>query len=183
MDDDSALTEDLLKKKVNPNFAVLGEEALIATSTFNPKILRLYIRYGADIEYKGYGERTPLEYALLYCYFEGARILINSGAKVSPLNQGNHPILFQVIGRTVHSTACPPTVCIDSLINFGININYQNDNGETPLMMSVYSNNIEAADILIKRGADKTLRNKNGLTAMDIAVEKGNQIFIRMLTP
>lgn len=175
-------TENLLRKKINPNVTTLTGEALISAATGKPEILKLYIKYGADIENEGTCGRTPLEYALLYCHFESARLLISSGAKVDSLNAGNYPILFQIIARTTYPNTCPPSTCIDSLVVFGVNLNYQDNEGDTPLTMSAYNENVEAANILIKRGAIKTIKNNKGLTALDIAIKKNNQALISLLT-
>lgn len=47
--------------------------------------------------------------------------------------------------------------------------------GETPLHVATDYNLPEIVDILLDHGADTSLRNNDGLTAYELAVEKGNQ--------
>ena len=59
------------------------------------------------------------------------------------------------------------------LLERGANPNAQNDNGNTPMMvaarMPITGSRITAVDILLEKGADLTVRNQRGLTAIGIA--------------
>lgn len=47
--------------------------------------------------------------------------------------------------------------------------------GNTPLMFAAIRGNADVAKILVEKGADKTLKNKNGKTALDLATENKSQ--------
>jgi hypothetical protein len=51
----------------------------------------------------------------------------------------------------------------------GAEVNARNNNGETPLMWAVSSS---AAEVLLKAGADPSLRSNSGKTALDYARER-----------
>lgn len=53
---------------------------------------------------------------------------------------------------------------IKSLIALGINS--QNENGDTPLMLSVYGSDLEAVKQLLKQGADVQIENNSGETVL-----------------
>lgn len=49
-------------------------------------------------------------------------------------------------------------------------------------MLAAQSNKIEIAEILLQQLADKTLQNKNGETAMEIARQQNNVSIIKLLS-
>jgi len=59
---------------------------------------------------------------------------------------------------------------LTTLLDAGADINAVNDNGQTPLHISVFWNNVEAVKLLVERGADKTIKNKSGRTAEQLAI-------------
>ena len=65
-------------------------------------------------------------------------------------------------------------------------VNYKNDLGMTPLMGSVSLEqdiNKRTIQILLNNGADKNLKDNNGKTAYDYAIENGNEEFAELLRP
>ena len=65
---------------------------------------------------------------------------------------------------------------IDKLLNKeGININYQNELGFTPLMYACVNNNMDALEILLNHGARLDIKTNTGLTALDIAKFNGSR--------
>ncbi len=73
-----------------------------------------------------------------------------------------------------------------ALLNVGIDLNSEDDTGNTALMYAVkYGNTKKAPEIvkmLIKEGADPNKQNKSGSTALLLAVVKGYTEIAKMLT-
>lgn len=68
------------------------------------------------------------------------------------------------------------------LVDNGAQVNKQNKlYGETALMIAAGSGHREATQFLLEHGADKTLTNLNGQTALDFAQEKGYQNIVELL--
>ncbi len=65
---------------------------------------------------------------------------------------------------------------LEWLVNNGVNINYTNESAGmfTPLMAAAYSNNLAAAQLLVKFGADKRAKDRNGNTALLVAIQNGS---------
>ena len=53
-----------------------------------------------------------------------------------------------------------------------IDLNHPNDDGTTPLMTASKYGETEVVRVLLAAGADKDLRNNDGKTALDIAIER-----------
>lgn len=62
---------------------------------------------------------------------------------------------------------------IEQLIDYGVRVNHQNDNGETALMWAADMGQEKTVEVLLKLSADKTLKNKNGQSAYDFAQKRG----------
>lgn len=64
-------------------------------------------------------------------------------------------------------------------------INAQEEHGWSPLIVAVYSGNTEMVEFLLKRGADKYIRNWNGMTllmyAKDFGINTGDWTIFRRL--
>ena len=63
---------------------------------------------------------------------------------------------------------------IKLLSNYGVNINVQDHEGDTPLSESLYRVNNAATEALLQRGADCTIVNDKGDTALHAAARYGN---------
>lgn len=61
--------------------------------------------------------------------------------------------------------------CSLELLGAGLDINKQEDSGYTPLMLAAQRGNAEVVEILLKRGADTSLKNENGKDALTLASE------------
>lgn len=68
-----------------------------------------------------------------------------------------------------------------SLIKAGANIDAKDRYGETAVMRYACFNNYEYLKILVLMGADLNIKNNNGNTALDIAIESGNTQCIKIL--
>lgn len=105
---------------------------------------------------------TPLMLAALRGQVDIARKLIERGAAVN--KTGWTPLHYAA------SNPKPEAVdMIKLLIEFYAYIDAESPNKTTPLMMAAYYGSEEAARLLLEEGADPTLRNVLGLTAIDFA--------------
>jgi ankyrin repeat protein len=68
----------------------------------------------------------------------------------------------------------------------GLDINANNQNGATPLIVYTYPSKhkgIEGLNFLLENGADKSVRDNAGMTAYDRAIKNGDTEFAELLKP
>jgi ankyrin repeat protein len=71
---------------------------------------------------------------------------------------------------------------IDALLQYGSNINAQDDKGQTPLMRAAMDTNNYRAELLLAAGADPAIKTPMNETAMTIAQANGaDENFIKLL--
>lgn len=60
--------------------------------------------------------------------------------------------------------------CISVLVEVGANVNFQSDDGESPLSFTCANNQLESAKLLHRAGANVNALLSSGLTPLDCAV-------------
>lgn len=75
-----------------------------------------------------------------------------------------------------------PSSAVEALLNAGANVNAQDRNGNTALMVAVEYNNVEAVKLMLKAHADRGLRNKAGQTALSFASSENRGEVVHLLT-
>lgn len=59
---------------------------------------------------------------------------------------------------------------VEEVIKSGVDINFGDHNGNTPLHIAVATNNLEVAKLLLEKGANLEIKNKNNLTPLSLAI-------------
>jgi ankyrin repeat protein len=67
------------------------------------------------------------------------------------------------------------------LLAAGANPSVQNTRKQTPLMAAAYQGDYDIAKALLDMGADRTLKDAAGKTAIDVAVERGHSRVVVLL--
>lgn len=164
----------------------------IACKTGNLEIVKLLIKYGAtaeDIDGTGF---SPLQETLFYYQPDDVAIvetLLKSGATIEDEDIFSAvemvPKVFDKskTNGTVFSTSYDRSTAegitdIVSLLLTSEKVNMKNGFGETLLIVSVQNENICLAEYLISVGADITITDNKGKTALDYALDANNQTLI-----
>jgi ankyrin repeat protein len=132
---------------------------------------------GGDLELATPQGITPLTWAIGDGKFFAAKALIDLGAKVDSASGalGVTPLMTAATqippkSRTSALTqGPPPNELALELIAKGANANQLSREGVTALMVAAGHNNTAMIGLLLKAGADPTLKNHEGLTAAQIA--------------
>ena len=138
--------------------ALDGQAAIIAAA----------IEKGFDPDQVDQDERRLLMYAAFNGRAETIDILLNAGADVNALDiGGNSALMFASTG--------PFLEAVTLLLDAGAEVNVVDSIEHfTPLMMAAAEGQVEIVNALLEKGADPTLKDKDGDTALSFAVQKGH---------
>lgn len=147
----------------------------------------LLMRAGADVNVRGHYDATALYYAAFGGHAQIAQILIDAGADVDAQDAfGFSPLIKAAAGfMSVATSRHVDTVQV--LLAAGANVDATTNDFWTSLMFAargVFAGagaNAELVETLLEAGADRTARNRDGDTAFDIAVTRGNTAVAEML--
>ena len=136
------------------------------------EILKLLIKYGADVNYKS-GNNDITAIRLLMENFSEARMsifeyLISNGLYINQSVDNDANTILHIACYFDYGGMINYTI-VEKLIEAGADVNRSNNNGTTPLMLySQYGNEqkVAIAELLIDNGADVAKRDNNDFSAM-----------------
>ena len=176
--DDPQVLKEFLSRGADPNQKYddgYQRTIWVANHSNNPDKLKLFLEHGANINECDQNGNTVLHSLARFGEnIECTKLLIEKGVDVNQANKyGQTPIFNAIKYSNVE--------CLSYLIDKGATLNHEDMFNETPLLLAVNSNNPELVKILVSRGADKDYRNKNGVSALDVALQKGSTQVARVL--
>ncbi len=115
-----------------------------------------------DVNLRNPDSETALMLAALRGHVEAAQALIALGADIN--HPGWTPLHYAASGTTERQTEI-----IALLLDNAAYLDATSPNGTTPLMMAARYGSGDAVNLLLKEGADISLRNQLGLSAIDFA--------------
>ena len=103
--------------------------------------------------------------------------LIKNGADVNAVSsRGNNALCTAIVYGNTRKGFPKLAELIIKLIDLGININYRDSDGDTPLIIAVLhlgaawpTKSIPLIEILLKNGANPNIKDEKGETALDLA--------------
>ncbi|MBR3627785.1 MAG: ankyrin repeat domain-containing protein [Elusimicrobia bacterium] len=146
-------------------------------------IVRRYIRNGADIDAKDDNGFFPLLAAVDSNNYDMAKLLIYLGADLD-LKTGK---IYGKKGIIDYGTALMYSTRLDLyemsklLIKSGANLNIQNEEGKTALMIAAERGNEKITKLLISKGADVNIQSVDKMTALSYAARYGKTKIVKIL--
>lgn len=163
--DNGAAVADLLRRGFDPNARdPKGQPALIVALRGDSRkaAAALIAAKGLKVEERNAKDESALMLAALRGNLSAARALIKLDADVN--KTGWTPLHYAASGTTQDAAAM-----VALLLEESAYIDAASPNGTTPLMMAVRYGTADVARLLVEEGADPTLKNDLGLTAIDFA--------------
>lgn len=131
----------------------------------SPEMLSLMIKYGADVNSRDVMGYTLLQYDCLVrsdrYIAEIVKVLLEAGA--NPNARGWR-------GRSAMHD-CHDANAVKLLIDYGGDVNAQDENGITPLREAICQREFDLIQLLLDAGADPDLRDKTGKSSREYALE------------
>ncbi len=133
---------------------------LLAMQEPSPKVAEVLIRWPkTNVESRNAKDESPLMLAALKGELELCRQLVERGADVN--KTGWTPLHYAATNGHVE--------VMNLLLEHYAYIDAESPNGTTPLMMAAHYGTAAGVKLLLEAGADATLRNQLGMTAIDFA--------------
>lgn len=160
-----------------------------AVKNNNIEITQYLLSKGAFVDVgnlgSGWNNETNLMIAVDKNNLAMVQLLAEAGENVNASKYAGRTALIMAVERNNMTTDI-----INYLISKKANVNKSTVDGYTPLMAvansSSYNNNsvrLEVAEILLKVGANPSLRSRDGKTALQYAIDKNNMEMINLLLP
>jgi len=143
--------------------ALRGESLKAAKALWEAPGIQLDLRNAAD--------ETPLMMAALRGELDAATVLVAHGAAVQ--KDGWTPLHYAATSGKV--------ALIQLLLAHGAALEARSPNQTTPLMMAAGYGSEEAVVALLAAGADRTLKNEQGLDAAAFAERSGREFLVKRL--
>ena len=164
--DNARAVRALLQRGFDPN--TRGPDGLpgltLALREPSPGVVRALLDWpDIDVEARNAQDESPLMIAALKGDRMAAEKLIARDAAVN--KPGWTPLHYAATGGHLE--------IIRLLLEHYAYIDAESPNGSTPLMMAARYGSIDAVKLLLEEGADPTLKNEQGLSAVDFAKSAG----------
>ena len=160
---------------------IYAENALhMASRNENPAVVKLLLEHGANIETKDGIGKTALHRASTFGCLSVVELLLEHGASIETKALNGENVLH------AGSEGFDPKadVIIKLLLEHGANSDVLSDNGVTPLMEAISSNNYAVAKLLAENGASlNTVSNHqfSTKTALGTAIREKYEPMVRLL--
>jgi len=129
---------------------------------------KLLLDYGADPNIPDNGGGTALIHAVRYGQTEMVKLLIGRGADKDAVNKEGHTLLITVCRDPKKIYQVNRREVIATLIALGASLDNTDKYGNTALIHLALEGYTGIMKLLIEHGADPDIRNKTGMTALDI---------------
>jgi ankyrin repeat protein len=150
------------------------EDYFAAARTGDTDTLAGFLENGVDLEHKNRDGVTSLFLASINGQTEIAKMLLDHGADPNTKMRGGPSALIRAASMG-HGNI------VTILLVNGAQVNGKDNKGRTSLHY-IESGNTDTAMILVENGADVSIRDKVGMSPLDLAIYKGNtdviQVFI-----
>ncbi|XP_063538578.1 ankyrin-1-like [Cydia strobilella] len=147
----------------------------VASTQGRVEVIQLLIDHGAMIDVQDFDGDTPLHDAALASKLKSVTALLHAGADLAIKNE---------TGYTPFHLACfkGGFDIIKVMLPFVDDINEVTDNGDTPVIIACTGNNENIVQFLLDNGADPHIKNKDGFSALYVALNDGcDEIFSLLL--
>ena len=179
---DFAAVQAFVRGGTNPNVqSHAGATALhIASARGYVDVAKFLVENGSEIDFLVEEGGTPLMAAVAGLRPAVVEFLLSKGTQPNKRgHDGRFPLVCAFQPAVI--AISDQVKSIRLLVEYGADVNACTDSGITPLMNAAWFGNREAAEELLRLGADATLKSASGKTAATLAFERGHDSLAQLL--
>lgn len=135
----------------------------------NEAVVTLLLDKGADLRRTDATGKGPICYAVARGFTKVAGVLLDHAIDVNARYGNDLTALMWAAGHEDGAGSSDVSDVLTLLIKRGARLNDQDNRGRTALMIAASLGHETAVDVLLAHGADRSLRDKAGKTAADLA--------------
>jgi ankyrin repeat protein len=170
--DRTAVAQRLIERGANVNLAGRGGVTPLAVAAYrgNDTIAETLLAHGADDRATDETGKSPIIYAAAAGWFDVVTLLLARNVDINTRYANDLTLLMWASGPD-ESAPDPQTIkVVRQLLDLGAHIDDRDARGRTALMIAAEGGHAGIADLLLERGADATLKDKEGKRAADLTV-------------
>jgi len=163
----AAGVKELLDKGFPVNFQNSGGRTLLmsAVTKNSGEVIKVLLENKADLTLRDKKRQTALHLAALWSNPETVKLLLDNGAQANSKDYLSwSPLMWAAIRDRKVAAA---------LIDGGAAVNFTDANRNTPMILAAGHGHDDIVQLLLDRGADPSMANKEGLNAQATAEHKG----------
>ena len=176
-----------------------GVTILMAASTMGQaEVVKLLLEWEADVDAKANRGETALVLASFAGWPQVVKLLLEADADVNiKTHKGTTPLMGASVKADLRTLAASVTdkstmgqlmtsradhvEVVKLLLNAEADINAQDNDGATALMLAASAGHIDIVKLLLEAKADVKPKNKRGSTALQVALQKGHNNIVGLL--
>ncbi|KAK6543557.1 hypothetical protein TWF694_000301 [Orbilia ellipsospora] len=138
-------------------------------------IVARLLKAGARVDLEDDVGGTPLSYAICSGHDGILDRILKSGTKIESRDTLGRKLLFSAVGKGRGDV-------VKMLLEVGeVDVDVENDYGDTPLLLAIGSGNIEVVRVLLENGAGVEVKGAGDSTPLCVAVSRSDEAIIRLL--
>jgi ankyrin repeat protein len=170
--DRTAVAQRLIKRGADVNLAGRGGVTPLAVAAYrgNDTIAEALLARGADDRATDETGKSPIIYAAAAGWFDVVTLLLTRNVDINTRYANDLTLLMWASGPDESAPEPQAIKVVQEMLDLGARIDDRDARGRTALMIAAEGGHAGIADLLLARGADPALKDKDGKRAADLTV-------------
>jgi ankyrin repeat protein len=163
----------LLAKGADPKLPGRGDVTPLAAAAFkgNDRIVETLLAQGVDPNAIDKTGKAPILYAAALGFTPVVRRLLDAGVEVNARYGNDLTVLMWAAGYADGAGALDAEAVVNLVLDRGAGIDALDNRGRSALMTAAELGHSGIVELLLRRGADRTLKDRDGKSAADLTTD------------